>query len=53
MRFAQMEIRLTLARLLSKFRLVPGPSTEKELTVAYKFITETPKNGVWVKAVPV
>ncbi|KAH9390419.1 Thromboxane-A synthase [Tyrophagus putrescentiae] len=53
MRFAQMEIRLTLARLLSKFRLVPGPSTEKELTIDYKFITETPKNGVWVKAVPV
>lgn len=53
MRFAQLEIKLTIARLLHKYRLLPGPSTEKELTVEYKPITQTPKNGVWVRAVPV
>ncbi|KAH9393652.1 Thromboxane-A synthase [Tyrophagus putrescentiae] len=45
MRFAQLEIKLTIARLLH--------NTEKELTVEYKPITQTPKNGVWVRAVPV
>lgn len=53
MRFALYEIKLTLAKLLSKYRLVPGPSTETELTIEYKFITETPKNGVFLKAIPI
>lgn len=52
MRFALYEIKLALAKLLFKYRLVPGPSTETDLTIEYKPITETPKHGVFVKAVP-
>ncbi|OTF79552.1 hypothetical protein BLA29_011652 [Euroglyphus maynei] len=52
MRFALYEIKLALAKLLHRYRLVPGPSTETELTVEQKVITETPKYGVFVKAVP-
>ena len=53
MRFALYEMKLALSKLLSKYRLVPGPSTEKDLTVEYKVITETPKHGVFVKAIPI
>ncbi|XP_027206344.2 cytochrome P450 3A2-like [Dermatophagoides pteronyssinus] len=52
MRFALYEIKLALAKLLFRYRLVPGPSTENELTIEQKIITETPKYGVFVKAVP-
>ncbi|KAH7636985.1 Thromboxane-A synthase [Dermatophagoides farinae] len=53
MRFALYEIKLALAKLLHRYILVPGPSTENELTLERKIITETPKYGVFVKALPI
>lgn len=52
MRFALYESKLMLAKLLHRYRLVPGASTELgSLQIDYKVITETPRNGVFVKAV--
>ena len=53
MRFALYEIKLALAKLLFRYKLVPGPSTENELTIEQKIITETPKYGVFVRALPI
>ena len=54
LRFALMEAKLTVARLIHQYKLLPGPRTEKfdSLEIAYKPITMCPKNGVFVKAVP-
>lgn len=52
MRFALYEIKLALSKLLFKYRLVPGPSTEKDISISYKSISQTPKYGVFLKAVP-
>lgn len=52
MRFALYEMKLGLSKLLHKYRLVPGPSTEMDIKVDYKVITQTPRNGVFVKAIP-
>lgn len=53
MRFALFEIKLALAKLLLRYRLITGPSTENNLTVEQKSITQTPKYGVFCKAVPI
>ncbi|KAI1288486.1 Thromboxane-A synthase [Halotydeus destructor] len=52
MRFAILEAKLCLARLLRNVKFVAGPRTEiGTLAVDYKSITMCPKNGVFVKAI--
>jgi cytochrome P450 len=52
MRFALLEAKLALSKLLLKFRFESGPKTEiGELALDCKLITLTPKNGVFVKAI--
>ncbi|XP_055925097.1 cytochrome P450 3A24-like [Argiope bruennichi] len=54
MRFAFMEAKLALARLLSKYKFKPCSKTDKrdpELRIT--FISINPKHGVWTKVVPV
>lgn len=54
MRFAILEIKLTLARLLTEYRLEAGPNTEIDsLKLTYKPIVMTPAKGIFVRAVPV
>ena len=55
MRIALMEAKLTVARILSEYKLIPGPRTEAfdQLEMEYKPITQNPKNGVFVKAVKI
>lgn len=54
LRFAMLEAKLALARILTKFRLSPAPKTEiGDITIEYKPFNMTPKNGVYVKAVPI
>jgi hypothetical protein len=51
MRFTLLEAKLALSKLLLKFRLESVPKTEiGELNIDCKFITLTPRNGVFVKA---
>ena len=54
LRFALMEAKLTVARLLREYKLVPGPRTEKfdSLDISYKPVTMSPKNGIYVKVLP-
>lgn len=49
MRFAYMELQLTLAKLLLKFKFEPGPSTEKNIKTTETFATLIPKNGVFCR----
>ena len=50
MRFALLEMKLALAKLLLKYRLVSGPKTEiGEITRWFKPFLISPKNGVHVK----
>lgn len=53
MRFALMEAKLTVARILSEYHILPGPRTEPfyDLDMEYKPITQNPKNGIFVTAV--
>lgn len=54
MRFATMEAKLALARLLLKYKLKACAETEKEmLSLKVNFATLNPKRGIWLKAVPV
>ncbi|KAF8788772.1 Cytochrome P450 3A24 like protein [Argiope bruennichi] len=54
MRFAYMEAKLALARLLSKYKFKPCSKTEKEpLTLKISTATLNPKRGIWTKAVPI
>lgn len=54
MRFALLETKLVLSRLLFAYRLEPGPRTEiGDIERSFKPITMTPKNGVFVKAIPI
>ncbi|KAF8788941.1 Cytochrome P450 3A24 like protein [Argiope bruennichi] len=53
MRFAYMEVKLALARLLSKYRFRPCSQTEQEpLTLKITPATINPKRGIWTKAEP-
>lgn len=53
MRFALLEAKLALALMLTKYKLVPGPSTESgEIEIEHKIVGIAPKNGVFVRAVP-
>ncbi|KAL1438420.1 hypothetical protein MTO96_048034 [Rhipicephalus appendiculatus] len=51
MRFAQLEIKLTMAKLLSRYKLVLDDRhiQEKDLTIETTFILAYPKNGIWLK----
>ncbi|KAG8194932.1 hypothetical protein JTE90_021393 [Oedothorax gibbosus] len=55
MRFAYMEAKLALARLLAKYRLVTSSKTESLDGITLKIAPTilTPRNGIWLKAVPV
>lgn len=50
MQFGLMELKLTVAKLLLKYKLEPGPSTEKQIQTIESTIMLTPKNGVYCKA---
>ncbi|GBM45527.1 hypothetical protein AVEN_210251-1 [Araneus ventricosus] len=53
MRFALMEVKLALARLLSKYQLQPSSKINTRVPqLKFKFLTMNPKHGTWVKAVP-
>lgn len=53
MRLALLEAKLAIAKILVKFRFERGPKTEVgEIDIEYKVISMAPKNGVYVKAVP-
>jgi len=49
MRFAYAELKLVIANMLTKYRLLPGPSTETDITTWESYSTMTPKNGVFCK----
>lgn len=53
MRFALLEAKMALARVLRLFKLEPGTGTDvhKDIEVDYKPITMTPKNGINVRVV--
>ncbi|XP_055925090.1 cytochrome P450 3A9-like isoform X1 [Argiope bruennichi] len=54
MRFAFMEAKLALARLLSKYKLKPCSKTDKrDPDLRITFVSISPKHGVWTKVVPV
>ena len=49
-RFGFLEIKLVLANILHKYKLVGGPQTEiGSIELDFKLITLSPKNGVYVK----
>ena len=54
MRFALLEAKLAMARILSRFKLIPGPRTEAfdQLEIKYGVITQNPKKGIFVKVIP-
>ncbi|KAG4075516.1 hypothetical protein HA402_003341 [Bradysia odoriphaga] len=49
LRFAYMELQLTIAKLILTYRFEPGPSTEKKIITTETFATLSPKNGVFCK----
>lgn len=52
MRFAQMEVKHALARILHNYHLVPCEKTEKRLTIKYATVTQSPLKGVYAKFLP-
>lgn len=53
MRLALLEMKLALAKMLVKFRFEKGPKTEVDnLAIQYKPVLMAPKNGIYVKLVP-
>ncbi|KAH7950058.1 hypothetical protein HPB49_019043 [Dermacentor silvarum] len=52
MRFAQLEMRLAMAKLLAKYKLILDDRhiKEKHLEIESTFILAYPKNGIWLKA---
>ncbi|GIY20841.1 cytochrome P450 3A4 [Caerostris darwini] len=54
MRFAYMEAKLALARLLSKYKFKACAKTDKEqLDLKISIFSINPKRGVWITAIPV
>ncbi|GIY50883.1 cytochrome P450 3A24 [Caerostris extrusa] len=54
MRFALMEAKLALARLLSKYKFkVCAESDKEKLELKISTASINPKRGVWIKAIPV
>ncbi|KAG4075497.1 hypothetical protein HA402_003322 [Bradysia odoriphaga] len=49
LRFAYMELGLTLAKLILMYRFEAGPSTEKKIETQELYATLVPKNGVFCK----
>ncbi|KAH9365960.1 hypothetical protein HPB48_001693 [Haemaphysalis longicornis] len=51
LRFAQLEIKLTMAKLLAKYRIVLDERhmKEEDLEVGSSFTFAYPQNGVWLK----
>ncbi|XP_075725763.1 cytochrome P450 3A4 isoform X2 [Rhipicephalus microplus] len=51
MRFAQLEMKLTMAKLLAKYKLLLGERhiKEKDLQLESTFILAMPKDGIWLK----
>lgn len=49
-RFAMLEAKIALAKLLMNYRLVPCERTEEKLTLSVPTVTLNPKSGVWLKA---
>lgn len=53
-RFAELEIKLVLSELLSKFEIVPCEKTENPVKLQNRFGTPIlPLNGVWLKLNPI
>ncbi|KAG8040148.1 hypothetical protein G9C98_000718 [Cotesia typhae] len=48
-RFAIMEIKLMLAKLVKKFRILPSEKSTKEIIFDKKSLNLVPKGGIWVK----
>nr|NP_001352512.1 probable cytochrome P450 6a13 [Myzus persicae]ADL59603.1 cytochrome P450 [Myzus persicae]AHB52754.1 cytochrome P450 CYP6CY3 [Myzus persicae]AHB52755.1 cytochrome P450 CYP6CY3 [Myzus persicae]AHB52756.1 cytochrome P450 CYP6CY3 [Myzus persicae] len=48
-RFAEMEMRLALLEMLSKFEVLPCEKTEVPLKYSNKVLTLMPKHGIWLK----
>jgi hypothetical protein len=55
LRFALLEAKMAIARLLQAYKLIPGPRTEIGLDIKVKFkpISMAPQNGVFVKAIKI
>nr|XP_042905401.1 cytochrome P450 3A19-like [Parasteatoda tepidariorum] len=51
-RFAQLEAKLTLFKLIKKFKFVPCEKTEDNITIVCPTLACNPKNGVWLRALP-
>lgn len=51
MRFAQLEMKLTMAKLLAKYKLILDDRhvKEKDLQLESTFIFAQPKDGIWIK----
>ncbi|XP_076345727.1 cytochrome P450 3A8-like [Tachypleus tridentatus] len=52
MRFAQLEAKMAIFRIVQKYYLMPCEKTEKKLTVKLGMSIMNPANGVFVKFVP-
>ncbi|XP_025207717.1 probable cytochrome P450 6a13 [Melanaphis sacchari] len=48
-RFAEIELKLALVEILTKFEVFPCEKTEIPLTFANNIFTMIPKNGIWLK----
>jgi len=51
-RFADLTLKLVLAKLIHSFELVQSTKTEAKVKIEYKVATMTPKNGSWAIPVP-
>jgi len=52
-RYAMLVLKLTLAKLLSQYKLIPSARTEENISIQYKVATMTPKNGSWITPIRV
>ncbi|XP_076345870.1 cytochrome P450 3A25-like isoform X4 [Tachypleus tridentatus] len=52
MRFAQLEAKMAITRIVQKYYLMPCEKTEKKLTVRLGINIMNPANGVFVKFIP-